>query len=90
MELSIVNAPADTAKFESGETQTWGLENVAAVSDLAVSAPEGWNAEIIAEQLSVTAPAEDAEIFDQRVMLLSLTAIVKMRLRSCLCLFWLM
>lgn len=42
------------------------MENVAAVSDLAVSAPEGWNAEIIAEQLSVTAPAEDAEIFDQK------------------------
>lgn len=66
LELSILNAPADTARFESGETQTWGLENVAAVSDLAVSAPEGWSAEIIAEQLSVTAPAEDAEIFDQK------------------------
>lgn len=64
LELSIVNA-LDTAKFEMGENQTWNLENLSAVSNVEVFAPMGWTAEIISEQLSVTAPAQEEESFDQ-------------------------
>lgn len=59
-ELYIVNAP-DSALFQPAETKSWNFGNFKAVTDVQVTVPQGWDAAVVDEKLSVTAPAENVE-----------------------------